>query len=353
MVAAYVQRCFPMMRLSRKVYQMAEKWSREKLIEVSGAFSVSRVLITAAELDLFTKLETGPRTVEDLSSAEGWDARGLRILMDALSAEGFLSRSAEGRYGIPEDLAGMLSAGGEHSVLPMILHRGSMWENWSKLTEIVRTGKNPNPMGVESRSDQEIESFIGAMHVVGKVMADKIAESVDLTRFQRLLDVGGGPGTYSMAFLRRAQHLSATLFDLPDVVAIARRHLERDGFLDRVDLVVGDFRTDTLPSGYDLVLLSAIIHMNSREANRDLFGKAYQALVPGGTILIRDYFLDESRTHPRDGAMFAVNMLTATRMGNSYTLGETSEDLEAAGFTDVRLIRDGIRMDQLLSAVKR
>jgi len=332
---------------------MSEKWSREKLIEVSGAFSVSRILITAAELDLFTKLETGSRTVEDLSSGEGWDARGLRILMDALSATGFLSRSLDGRYGVPEDLAGMLSAGGEQSVLPMILHRGRMWESWSKLTEIVVTGTNPNPMGIESRSDQEIDSFIGAMHVIGKVMADKIAGAVDLTRFKRLLDVGGGAGTYSMAFLKKAPHMSATLFDLRDVVAIARRQLEQDGILDRVELVVGDFRTDALPEGYDVVLLSAIIHMNSREANRDLFGKAYQALVPGGTILIRDYFLDESRTYPQDGAMFAVNMLTATRQGNSYTFGETREDMEAAGFTDVKLIRDGTKMDQLVSGVKR
>ncbi len=331
---------------------MAEKWSKERLIEVSGAFMLSRIMITAAELDLFTKLEDGPRTVQDLSTAEGWDFRGLKILMDALTASGFLCQSTDGGYGVAEELAGVLSGGGQQSVLPMILHRGRMWESWSKLTEIVRTGKNPNPVGGESRSEQEIESFIGAMHVVGKVMAEKIAESVDLTRFKKLLDVGGGAGTYSMAFLRKAPHMSATLFDLHEVVDIAKRRLDRAGFLDRVDLVVGDFRTDALPAGYDLVLLSAIIHMNSREGNRDLFGKAYQALEPSGTILIRDYFLDESRTHPTDGAIFAVNMLTATLQGNSYTFGETREDLEAAGFSDVRLIRDGMKMDQLVSAVK-
>ncbi|MDQ7782005.1 MAG: methyltransferase [Desulfomonilaceae bacterium] len=331
---------------------MAEKWSREKLLEVSGAFMLSRILITAAELDLFSKLETGPRTAENLSEKEGWDLRGLRILMDALAATGFLARSSGGEYGLPHELADMLAADREESVLPMILHRGRMWESWSHLTEIVRTGKNPNPMGADSRSKEEMESFIGAMHVVGKMMADTIAKSVDLTRYTRLLDVGGGPGTYTMAFLNRAPQMSATLFDLPDVAEMARRRLERNGFLHRVDLAEGDFRTDDLPTGYDLVLLSAIVHMNSREGNRALFRKAYQALEPGGTILVRDHFLDESRTHPRDGAVFAVNMLTATRAGNSYMYTEIREDLEACGFVDVRLIREGTKMDQLVSAVK-
>ncbi len=313
---------------------------------------VARILITAAELDLFTKLGVGSRTVEELSRAEGWDSRGLQILLDALAAQGLVSRSSEGTYGIPQELAGMLSSDGEHSVLPMILHRGRMWKTWSSLTEIVRTGKNPNPMGIQSRSREEIESFIGAMHVVGKMPADRIAESLDLTGFKRLLDVGGGSGTYAMAFLNRAPHMSATVFDLPNVVEIARRRLERDGFLDRVELAAGDFRTDELPEGYDLVLLSAIIHMNSREGNRDLYGKVYQTLEPSGTILIRDYFLDESRLRPPDGAIFAVNMLTATRQGNSYTFNETREDLETVGFENVRLIRNGTNMDQLVSALK-
>ncbi|MFH1116887.1 MAG: methyltransferase [Pseudomonadota bacterium] len=331
---------------------MAEFWSREKLLEAAGAFMAGRILITAAELDLFTRLEAGPGTAEELSRAQGWDSRGLRILLDALAAQGLVSRSSDGTYGVPQDLTGMLSSDGEHSVLPMILHRGRMWESWSRLTEIVRTGRNPSPMGIESRSRQEIESFIGAMHVVGKAPADSMAESIDLTGFRKLLDVGGGSGTYAMAFLNRAPHMSATVFDLPDVVEIARRRLKRDGFPDRVELIAGDFRTDGLPEGYDLVLLSAIIHMNSRQGNRDLYGKAYRALVPGGTILVRDYFLDDARLNPPDGALFAVNMLTATRQGNSYTLGETREDLESVGFTNVRLIRDGTKMDQLVSAVK-
>lgn len=329
---------------------MSEQWSKERLIELSGSFLMSRILISAAELDLFTKLERGPRTVLDLCHSEGWDARGLRILMDALAAHELLSVSPNGQYSIPDSLNGFLSKDGNESVLPMILHRARMWESWSYLTEIVRTGHNPNPIAIEARSDEDMESFIGAMEVAGRIMAGKIAESVNLARFTNFLDVGGGPGTYCIAFLKRAPHMRATLFDLPEVVNMARMRLAREALLDRVKLVPGDYTTDELPGGHDLVLLSAVIHSNGREGNRRLYEKVYRSLGPGGTVLIRDFVLDETRTSPPDGAVFAVNMLVATREGNCYTFDEIREDLENAGFGSVEIIRQGKKMDQIVAA---
>jgi SAM-dependent methyltransferase len=331
---------------------MSEQWSKEKLLELSGSFLLSRILISAAELDLFSKMETEPRTVDELSQAEGWDARGLRILMDALAAHGLLSRSHEGQYAIPASLRGLLSSTGTDTVLPMIVHRGRMWESWSNLTRIVQTGRNPNPMGIDARSDDEIESFIGAMEVVGRIMAGKIAESVDLSSYANLLDVGGGPGTYCAAFLKRAPHMRATLFDLERVVNLARKRLAAEGLLERVKIVAGDYSTDELPPGHDLVLLSAVIHSNSRQRNQELYEKVFRSLGPGGIVLIRDFILDQTRTFPPEGAVFAVNMLCATRAGDCYTFDEIREDLERAGFVDVRMLREGTKMDQLLAATK-
>ena len=330
---------------------MDEQWNQERLLALSRGFMKARIVITAAELDLFTKLEQGLGSVEELCEAGGWDPRGLEILLDALTAFGLLTKSRDGRYQPERSLTGLLSSESGQSVRPMMLHNGRMWQTWSNLTEIVKTGKNPHKTDVRAKSEEDMESFIGAMHVVGRVTAGKIADSIDLGRFTRLLDVGGGPGTYTMEFLKKAPHLRATLFDLPKVVEMARERLTKAGLMDRVDLVAGDFRTDELPGGHDLVLLSAIIHMNSRAGNRALFGKARESLDPGGAILIRDYILDETRTHPLAGAIFAVNMLTATQGGNSYTFEEVKEDLEKAGFHDVRLIRDGERMDQVVFAV--
>jgi hypothetical protein len=331
---------------------MSDEWNEQRLLAVASSFQECRILLTAAQLDLFTKLEARPRTVDDLCADEGWSSRGLAILMDALAAQGLLDRSSDGRYRVNSSITGLLAKGGRDSILPLVLHRGTMWETWSHLTEIVRTGTNPSGRDILSRSTEDMEAFIGAMHVIALRKAEEIADSIDLKSFTRMLDIGGASGTYIMAFLKRSPNMTATLFDLPEVVKMAMNRLTESGFIDRVQLVPGDYNTDELPKGHDLVLLSAIIHSNDREVNARLYSKIYAALAPGGTILIRDYFLDSSRTIPPDGAIFAVNMLAATTGGTSYTFEEVREDLEIAGFKDVRMIREGDHMGQLVSAVK-
>src|SRR5512143_1008985 len=119
---------------------MSDEWNEQKLHEVSSAFQECRILLTAAQLDLFSKLEAKSRTVDDLCADEGWNSRGLAILMDALAAQGLLDRSSDGHYSVNQSIKGLLVKGGQDSILPMVLHRGTMWETWSHLTEIVRTG---------------------------------------------------------------------------------------------------------------------------------------------------------------------------------------------------------------------
>jgi predicted nicotinamide N-methyase len=331
---------------------MTNGWDREKLLDLSRTFQKSRILLTAVELNLFDILAKGYQTVEELCTSHGFSPRGLRILLDALASQGLVSRSLDEKYGLEESLSRLLTKDGEDSVLPMILHAVSMWQSWSKLTEIVRTGVNPNVMGIRSRSTEDMEAFIGAMHVIGLKMADSIAESLDLTRFKRMLDIGGASGTYVMAFLKRAPHMTATIFDLPNVVQMAQKRLDKEAYSHRVELAGGDYTSHDLPRGHDLVLLSAIIHSNGREGNRDLFRKIFQALEPGGALLVRDYVMDQTRTFPPNGAIFAVNMLAATSDGNSYTFEEIREDMQKAGFSNISMIRDGQNMDQLVIAEK-
>ena len=331
---------------------MTNGWNREKLLDLSRTFQKCRILLTAAELNLFDILAKGYQTVEELCTSHGFSPRGLRILLDALASQGLVSRSIDEKYGLEESLSRLLTKDGDDTVLPMILHAASMWQSWSKLTEIVRTGVNPNVMGIRSRSTEDMEAFIGAMHVIGLKMADSIAESLDLTRFKRMLDIGGASGTYVMAFLKRAPHMTATIFDLPNVVQMAQKRLDKEAYSHRVELAGGDYTSHDLPRGHDLVVLSAIIHSNGREGNRDLFRKIFQALEPGGALLVRDYVMDQTRTFPPDGAIFAVNMLAATSDGNSYTFEEIREDMQIAGFSNISMIREGQNMDQLVIAEK-
>jgi ubiquinone/menaquinone biosynthesis C-methylase UbiE len=188
-------------------------------------------------------------------------------------------------------------------------------------------------------AEGSIESFIGAMHVIASKKAPEVVAAVEPGDARRLLDVGGGSGTYTLAFLAAVPEMRATLFDLPSVIEMARSRVQAAGMEDRVRLVSGDFYKDPLPTGHDLALLSAIIHQNSQEENKALYRRIRDALDPGGRIVVRDYVMSSDRTAPLEGAMFAVNMLAGTRFGSTYTYQEIADGLAAVGFYRIRLIR--------------
>ena len=332
---------------------MTENWTREQILKLGSAFWANKILLTAAELNLFSKLSTGPKTVDELCQSQGWSERGLGILLDALAGMGLLNKTEQGCYSTAEPVQDWLADNGDDSVLPMLLHMAHLWRSWSDLPEIVRGEKVLYGAGTHAWSEKEIDAFIGAMDVIARKIADTIvADIVDLARFERLLDLGGGPGTYTAAFLNKNPKMTATLFDRPNVIEIAKKRLKEKGFINRAQFVEGDYNTDPLPVGHDLVWASATIHSNNRDQNRELFKKIYACLSSEGRVLLRDHFLDKSRTSPLDGAIFAVNMLAVTQGGNCYTFDEVKEDLESAGFHDVQMIRQGARMDQIVSSRK-
>ena len=319
------------------------------LKDVRG-FLTSRVILTAAELDLFTRLDNGQATADGLAKELGCDQRSLTRILDCLVALELLSKQ-DSVYRSSER-GSLLSAKHPRTELPMVLHLNGLWETWSGLTETVRTGSNPKRRPVSERDGGSLEAFIGAMHVVGRSLSREIADFYDLSPFEKLLDIGGATGTYTMAFLEKNPKMSAVLFDLPDVITMAEKRLEEEGLLERVELVPGDFYKDVLPEGCDLALLSAIIHQNSPQENLDLYGKIHRALVPGGKLLIRDHVMDPDRTSPPQGTLFALNMLVNTKGGDTYTFDEIRSNLETAGFGEVKLVRKGERMDCLVEAKK-
>jgi len=317
-------------------------WTQETLLGMGRAFMEGRVLLTGAELDLFTLVETKPLLAEEIAGRIHADLRALTIVLDALAAMGVLIKR-NGSYQTEPSAAPLLSAKSPASILPMLLHSADLWERWGKLTERVA--------GPRER-EKSMRAFIGAMHVIGKTLAPRIVSLVEPSGAARLLDVGGASGTYTIAFLESAPRMRATLFDLPSVIEMARERIGAAGILDRVTLVAGDYKKDPLPTGHDLAFVSAIIHQNSPAENVAMFRNLFTSLEPGGRIVVRDHLLSADRTHPRSGALFAVNMLVGTEGGNSYTDDEIRDALEKAGFVGVGLIHPDSRMDGLMEGFK-
>ncbi len=319
-------------------------------MDICFRFMKSRLILTAAELDLFTRIHDSSPTAGELAEKADLDLRATTRLIDALVGLGLLEKK-HGRYACT-DTGLPLSSNHKETILPMILHLNGLWDTWSHLTETIQNGESPHRGMAIKRDEARQKAFIGAMHVIGRELSREIADSYDLRPFNKLLDIGGGSGTYTIAFLKKNPKMTAVLFDLEDVMPLAEERLNAEGIRDRAVLESGDFYVDELPKGCDLALLSAIIHQNSPKQNLDLFLSVYQALDPGGVILIRDHIMEDSRTHPPEGALFALNMLVNTEGGDTYTFGEVKEALEEAGFVDVKMPRKGERMDCLVEARK-
>lgn len=326
-------------------------WTETQLMETVRAFQPACVLLAAADLDVFTILGRRPMSGMALAAALDASLRAITILLDALAALEFLEKTDVG-YEVPPQVARLLSADSPSNVLSALRHQANCLRRWGQLATVVRDGgpaeRTPSIRGEAA----DIEAFIGAMDVFSGPVAPTVVERLEPLRFQRLLDIGGASGTWTIAFLRAVPSGTVVLFDLPEVIPLANERLTAANLIDRVALVPGDYNHDDLPGGADLAWLSAIAHQNSREQNRALFAKIHTALTAGGTLAIRDVVLDRSRTKPPAGALFAVNMLVGTEGGNSYTFEEYRDDLSTAGFADVELLYQDEGMHSLVRARK-
>ncbi|TVS17077.1 MAG: methyltransferase domain-containing protein [Planctomycetaceae bacterium] len=328
---------------------MMELRSAEQLLEGMRGFQIPCVLAAAADLDLFQLLAATPRSARATAEQLGADVKAVTVLLDALAAIGVLVKSQD-HYALAPAVAPFLLDDSPESVAAMLRHQANCLRHWARLPWIVQTGES-NEGGDSIRGAQaDQQSFIEAMHVVSKTVAQPLIDEINPGRFQCVLDIGGASGTWTAAWCRAEPTAQAILFDLPAVIPLAQQRLEEIGISHRVVLVPGDYHSDPLPRGADLVWLSAIIHQNSPEQNRALYHRIATALEPGGRLLIRDIVMEPSRTEPLTGALFAVNMLVHTEGGNCYTLSEIRDDLEAAGFTQVTCIRHDEGMNSVVSA---
>jgi len=330
---------------------MSKHWTAEEILNVVRAFQPACILTAAAELDAFSVLCKRPMTAKTLAGKLNSDIRATTILLDALAALGLLTKK-DGKFSVPAEVAEILTETGPGNILPGVRHLGNCLRRWSQLARVAKTGEPADRQPSIRGEADDIAAFIGAMDNFSVPLIGQVIDRLRPLTFKHLLDIGGGPGTWTIAFLRAVPGARATFFDLPDVIPLARRRITQAGLSDRVSLVAGDFYNDDLPAGADFAWLSGVAHQNSRQQNRALFARIYAALQDDGVLVIRDVVMDESRTKPVAGALFAVNMLVGTESGGTYTFDEFHEDLSDAGFSETTLIHHDENMSSLIRATK-
>ena len=307
--------------------------SSQSIMELASGFMRSRAFLTACELDVFTAVGGGETTSAEVARTLGTDPRATDRLMNVLCSLGLLQKAADRFRNGPGAARFLVRDAPEY--LGGLTHWVHLWESWSTLTPAVRKGGAVAAAPVDERGEQWLRAFIAAMHWRACQHAPAVVAALDVTAVSRVLDVGGGSGAYAMEFVRAAPGVRAVVFDLPNVLPFTAEYLAQAGLADRVALIAGDYDRDDLGRGFDLVFLSAVIHSNSADGNRALIRKGAAALNPRGQLVVQDFIVDEARTGPPFGVLFALNMLVGTAAGDTYTESEAGQWMTEAGLSSV------------------
>ncbi len=309
----------------------------EDFRDALSAYRLPRVILVALELKLFTTIGKHTWHLSDLARELKVSERGLSILCRNLATAGLLYKKGSHYRNSP--LAATALNADDPAYRGNYLHLIANHANdWMRLMDSVRTGE---PLDKDEPEDPDYRrQFTWAMHHRSLETAPMIAAQVPLKRVKTLLDLGGGPGTYAMAFLAKNSGLRAVVSDRPAALEVAREIAAAHKGGGRLSYLPLDLLHDDIPGRFDVIWYSNVLHIYSPEQNRDVFRRVRAALNDGGRLIIQDAFLhDREGLFPEEASLFAVSMLLFTETGNTYSVAETTAWLKDAGFAVVRPVK--------------
>ena len=304
-----------------------------KITDMASAFYESSVLFTASDLGIFSTLaEKQSADCATMAEACGLDLRGARLLLDACVALELLTKQGE-TYANSAEAAMFLVPDSPADLSQAIRYNRDVYSAWGKLPDLIRTGAPVEPPELHLGGDPDrTRTFVLSMHGRALGIGQAVIPMVDLSGRQRLLDVGGGPGTYSVLLAKAYPDLTSKIIDVPEVVAVAKDLIAQQGMSERVTTLPGDYHTLDFPGGCDAINFFGVLHQEAPDAIQTLFHKAYEALVPGGVIHVLDMMTDATHTEPKFSSLFAVNMALTTAHGWVFSDVELAGWLREAGF---------------------
>lgn len=299
-----------------------------------GYYWETKILLTAAKLDLFSVLDTRALTASEAAQRLGADEERLKILMNALVAMRLLRKEAD-RFTNTDVGKTYLVKNSSQYIGHLLLLHDAEWNNWGKLEETIRTGR-PTVARHLFETDPDLgANVLSVLDRIGQQSGPELAKRLKLGGMRVLLDLGGGAATNAIAFCREYPQMQATVFDLPQTLKTAERMVKEAGLEARITLMAGDFNRDTLGGPYDVILMSDILHYQGPVENAALIAKTFAHLKQGGRLIIKDRFLDDSGTNPAWAAAFAVHILVNTERGRCYRVSEATHWMGQAGFRSI------------------
>jgi O-methyltransferase domain/Dimerisation domain len=290
------------------------------ILQTAFSFWSSKVLLTAVEFGVFTKLGDRRITGTELGAELGLHARGISDFLDALVAMQFLGREGDGPsakyYNTPAGSLYLDSNSPRYIGGILVMLNARLFRFWNDLPEALRTGKpqNETKHGQKGMFEElyeelpRLEQFMGAMTGLSRINFEAFAAKFDFSNFKTLCDVGGATGLLSIEVAKKHPHLHCTSFDLPPVEPIAQKHIAAAGLDGRVGTASGDFFKDPLPKA-DIITMGMILHDWNLEKKMHLIRSAYDALPPGGAFVAIETLIDDARRENLFGLLMSLNML--------------------------------------------
>ena len=301
----------------------------DAIFQIATGFMAAKLLFVASEVGLFAALADGAPRLDELESRTGIARSRLRVLADAMVALGVVERHGD-RYQNGTVAAAFLSGRTPADLRALLRFWDRLsYPTWIKFEDAVRTGRGQSTLSL-LEEDQRI--FSEGVEALQAGPAHALPRIYDFSRHQRVLDVGGGTGSWLLAILQRHPELTGTLFELPMAAAIARQRLDADPAGNRAEVAVGDFFADPVPDRHDVILIANVIHLFSAERNIELLRRIRERAPHDARLLLVDFWTDQTHTEPSLAALLAGEFLVITGEGDVYSEEEVSGWLTRTGW---------------------
>lgn len=321
-----------------------------QIIDLIDCHEESNALIAALNLNIFTLLDKKGMTASQVADKAGSKLDGTGPLLNALAAMGALVKKGEKFFNTSETYKHLCATSKDYKKGTVMLRREHRRE-WDKLIDVIRNGRKLEEY--EGPDDPEFRYlFSWAMHERSERLAPEVVKFIGRKTVGKLLDLGSGPGSYSLALLKNDKKARAVLLDRPSALKVAGELAQSLKLSKRVDCIEGDLFNTPYGSGFDTVFYSNILHIYDEAQNQTILKKIHRALVPGGRLIVGDFFLSNDLCRPYEAALFSVTMLLFTARGRTYTFDETERMLKKLGFHQFRrkILPEG---NALLEAVRK
>ena len=314
----------------------------ESINSLAYDFWNSSILRAGIKLDIFHLLDREGLTYDQVAQRVGAAPRYIQAFLDACVVLGLLERGKDNKYHNSLSTATFLVKGKREYQGDLVLHRTNHWETWGRLDELIKEGKPLPPFqtGYVDAATYWTDYLMGQHNRAAAGQAYHLVQNVDLTNSHKLLDLGGGAASYSIALCGANRRLSAVVVDRREALALANDLVEQHSLGGQITLLEGDFNTIKLEKDYDVVLISGIVLGKSEEECRGLFNLAYDVMEPGGRVIVQDFMqIDPSPERSRVDTLTDLYVLAAYDPGAEHRSGDEVTDwLQNAGFHNPREI---------------